>query len=336
LRPTTAERRGGAGPAIAIITDLDGCLLDARRYGFAPARATLRRLRDLRIPLVICTSKTRAEVRALFAELGSRHLAVIEDGGGVLVPPGMAARAPLPRARRTRDGRLVALAPPYRRVREAFPGLSRRTGGAVRGFGDLDDAGVAAVTGLSRAAARRARRREFDEPFFFVRGERRHLAVAEREARARGLVVSRGGRFYHLHGRTDKGRAARLVRRILERELGPTVLIALGDSALDAPFLVEAERPIIVPRPDGRPDPRLRRLVPGARLAPAPGPAGWARAVAAALREPAGAVPRGARSRPGPRGRSRRAGARAPSARDPARHTRRPGRPPGPRSRTRS
>jgi predicted mannosyl-3-phosphoglycerate phosphatase (HAD superfamily) len=138
LRPTTAER----GPAIAVITDLDGCLLDARRYGFAPARATLRRLRRLGVPVVLCTSKTRAEVRALFAALGSRHLAVVEDGGGVLVPPGAAAHTRLSPARRTRDGRLVALAAPYVRVREAFVALRRRTGAPVRGFGDLSDAGV--------------------------------------------------------------------------------------------------------------------------------------------------------------------------------------------------
>ena len=270
---------------LAIVTDLDGCLLDPRTYGLAPARPTLRLLRRLGIPLVLCTSKTRAEVRALFAALGSRHLAIVEDGAAIVVPPGVAPRIRLPGARRTRDGRVVALAPPYRIVRRVFRAIRRVTGGAAVGLGDLRLAEVAALTGLPPAAARRAARREHDEPFV-VRGDsERWTAVARRVARSSGLVVTRGRRFFHLHGPTDKGRATALVRRILEERCGPLTIVAVGDSPLDAAFLRHAEVPIIVPRPDGRADPDLLRLVPGARIAPAPGPTGWARAVDAVLRE---------------------------------------------------
>jgi len=69
-------------------------------------------LRRRGIPLVLCTSKTRAEVAALWAELGSEHLAVIEDGAGLLVPSGLLPRVPLSTARRTAHGRLVPLTVP--------------------------------------------------------------------------------------------------------------------------------------------------------------------------------------------------------------------------------
>lgn len=281
---TTAERRAHRPRAVAVITDLDGCLLDARTYGIAPARAALRLLRRRGVPLVLCTSKTLAEVRALFRTLGGCHLCVVEDGGGLFVPAGLAPTVRLAAARRRRDGRLVPLAVSYPAVRRAFALLRHRTRGAVRGFGDCSVAEVAALTGLAPAAAGQARRREFDEPFVFEREESRFRDLVRRTAAARGMEVTRGGRFYHLHGRTDKGRATRLARLILEQLHGPVVLVALGDSALDAPMLIEAEVPVVVPRPDGRADPALRRRVPGARVAPAPGPAGWARAVTSALR----------------------------------------------------
>lgn len=281
---TTAERRAHRLRAVAVITDLDGCLLDAHTYDIGPARAALRLLRRRGVPLVLCTSKTLAEVRALFRTLGGLHLSVVEDGGGLFVPAGLAPTVRLGAARRRRDGRLVPLAVSYPAVRRAFALLRRRTRGAVRGFGDCSVQEVAALTGLAPAAAGRARRREFDEPFVFEREESRFRDLVRRTAAARGMEVTRGGRFYHLHGRTDKGRATRLARLILEQLHGPVVLVALGDSALDAPMLIEAELPVIVPRPDGRADPALRRRVPGARMAPAPGPAGWACAVTTALR----------------------------------------------------
>jgi mannosyl-3-phosphoglycerate phosphatase len=283
-RPTTAELPRG-DPRLIVVTDLDGCLLDARTYDLAPARRTLRRLRHDGVPLVLCTSKTRAEIRHLFAALGAPHIAVIEDGAAILFPPRTAPGVRLPSARRTRDGRLLSLAPPYAVVRGALRMLRRHTRGATIGFGDLTAREIAALTGLPPAAAARAARREFDEPFVFRDGERHWAPVARRTARRLGLVVTRGGRFHHLHGPTDKGRAARLVRSVLEGRHGSLIVMALGDSPLDAAFLRDADLPVIVPRPDGRPDPELRRLLPRARVASAPGPRGWARAVESVLRE---------------------------------------------------
>lgn len=270
------------GPGrLAVVSDLDGCLLDADTYALTPARSTLRRLRRADIPLALCTSKTRAEVVALWRRFGGRHVAVLEDGGGILVPPRV-LRAPLPGARRTADGRLLPLGPPYARVRAALRDLGAADRPMVSGFGDMSPEEIQRETGLDAASARRAARREFDEPLR-LHGGPRIFAAVRRAAARHGLILTRGGRFVHLHGRFDKGLATRRLRRLLEREHGPLHLIALGDSPLDAPMLRAADVAIIIPHPDGRADPTLRRLVPRARVAPAAGPSGWALAVNALL-----------------------------------------------------
>lgn len=268
---------------MAVVTDLDGCLLDHRTYRAGPARRVLRGLRQRGVPVVLSTSKTRAELAALTRELGGRYPAIIEDGGGIFVPAGAMSRAHLAGARRTRDGRLISLAPGYATIRRAFTSLNQWSGGGAVGFGDMTAAEVARATGLSVADARRARRREFDEPFHFPGAAARNARTFANLIDARRFRISRGGRFWHMHGRTDKGHAMRLVRRILERVHGPLAIVALGDSALDAPMLREAELPIIIPHSRGAPDAALRRLVRRARIAPAPGPSGWARAVRQAL-----------------------------------------------------
>lgn len=268
-----------------MVTDVDGCLLDHGSYRAGPARPVLRRLRRLRVPVVLCTSKTRLELRALRRELTGPHLAIVEDGAGILIPPGIAPTLRLPSARRVRDGRLIPLAPEYARIRRVFAALRRAIGGAVIGFGDMTAAEVGRATGLAPRAARLARRREFDEPFLFVSDGRRHARAIARHAERHGLVVTRGGRFWHLHGPTDKGRATRHALELLQRVHGVLAVIALGDSPLDAPMLREADVPIIIPGPGGSADPQLRRRIPRARVALATGPAGWARAVTRALRE---------------------------------------------------
>ena len=54
-----------------IFTDLDGTLLDARTYSWAGAEPALAEIERRRIPLILVTSKTRAEVEPLRRKLSS-------------------------------------------------------------------------------------------------------------------------------------------------------------------------------------------------------------------------------------------------------------------------
>ncbi len=251
-----------SGPAW-FATDLDGTLLDALDYSWEAARPALDALRERGLPLALCSSKTRAEMEPLARRLPTRGPLVVENGGAIV------------------DGGVVrALGPPRRRLVAALAEIARETGAGLRGFGSLSAAEVAALTGLPQEGARRALEREYDEPFL-LESPALGPAVAS-AAERRGLRVSEGGRFLHLTGATDKGVA--LGAWLAERSLASADGIALGDAPNDAPLLHCAARPILVPRGDGRVDPRLRAAFPDAERAPAPGPAGWNVAVLAVLR----------------------------------------------------
>ncbi len=101
-------------------------------------------------------------------------------------------------------------------------------------------------------------------------------AAAER----RGLRVTWGGRFHHLTGPADKGRA---VRQLLALHAGPVSSVALGDSPNDLTMLEAVDRPVLVPRPDGSVAEVLAQALPLAERAPGPGPRGWNEAVLAVL-----------------------------------------------------
>jgi len=49
-------------PQILIFTDLDGTLLDDQTYDFSPARPALKIIHSRKIPLILVSSKTRAEI----------------------------------------------------------------------------------------------------------------------------------------------------------------------------------------------------------------------------------------------------------------------------------
>jgi mannosyl-3-phosphoglycerate phosphatase len=60
--------------------------------------------------------------------------------------------------------------------------------------------------------------------------------------------------------------------------------IGLGDAPNDLALLAAVQQPIVIPRPDGTADPALAEALPGAQVAPRPGPAGWNQAVLSVLR----------------------------------------------------
>lgn len=266
---------------LLVATDLDGCLLDEETYSYDEAREALNTLSVLRIPLILISSKTRAEMIPLHRTLGLDAPLVVENGGAILIPEGYFPQPP-ERASLNAPYWTVVLGTPRVRLLAALKAIASQTGASLRSFAALGRDEVAARTGLSHAAAGLALAREYDEPFLLDDEDQAQAVV--HAARDRGLNVTRGGRFWHLTGNTDKGEALRVLLSLHDDQGRRFSTVGLGDSPNDLELLRAVQRPIIVPRPGGSPDPSLAAALPAAELAPAPGPRGWNAAVLAVLR----------------------------------------------------
>ena len=262
-----------------VFTDLDGTLLDATTFSFEPAQAALRLLRTRGIPLVLVSSKTRAEMEPIHRALDCRDPFIVENGGGVFVPSGY-FQFSLDGAGERGGFHVVEFGSPYAVLRRALTDIHATLGGGVRGFGDMSADEIAALTGLSCAEARLAMQREYDEPFV-LEGPPRLLEEVKRLVQARGLRCVSGGRFHHLMGPSDKGRACRYLidcyRRHFPARSQPLATVALGNSQNDLPMLAAVDRPILLKRPDGSYDPAVD--LPHLTRAPGIGPAGWNQAI---------------------------------------------------------
>jgi mannosyl-3-phosphoglycerate phosphatase len=257
-----------------IFTDLDGTLLNEEDYSLADAMPALARIERLGIPLIIATSKTRAEVEALQRELGMNSPFITENGGGIFLPTADRDVAIANGAQRSENGAFFALGVPYAQIRsflKALPAPLR-----VRGFGDMAAREVAEISGLTLEQAALSKQREFTEPFLVE--DAAILPSLEEKAVQAGLQVVRGGRFHHLIGAgQDKGRAVRIVRETFAARDGwPSIAVGLGDSENDLALLAAVDIPVLIPRPQGS-SPEIR--LPGLVRATEPGSRGWNSAV---------------------------------------------------------
>jgi mannosyl-3-phosphoglycerate phosphatase len=268
-------------PGLLVATDLDGCLLDETTYAYDAARPALAALAARRIPLVLASSKTRAEMQPLWRALGLVSPLIVENGGALLLPEGLPPHPP--QGAELRDGFWsIVLGTSRQELVRALEEIAGAVGARARSFASLSPPEVEALTGLSAPAAVLALEREYDEPFL-LDDERAGAAIAE-AAQTRRLRVTRGGRFWHLTGETDKGRALRVLLHLHNAEGRSFTTIGLGDSSNDLPLLQAVDRPIVMPRPQGALDPAVVRALPNAERAPAPGPTGWNAAVLSVLK----------------------------------------------------
>jgi mannosyl-3-phosphoglycerate phosphatase len=263
-----------------LFTDLDGTLLDHATYRWTRARGALAILRRRAYPLVIVTSKTRAEVMPLLRQLGRKDPFVVENGGAIYFPAGyfgFRIRGSVPAAR---GWRRYALGTPRDRLVRALAGAARDARLRVRGFFQMSPREVARRAGMEMASARRAQQREFDEPFLILDDGTTAWRKLCREIGRRGLVATRGSRFFHILGKNDKGAAVRLLLEWFRRMKGPEVrAVGLGDSPNDIALLRAVDVPILVARPGGHYDKETLTAVPRTRRAGGIGPDGWNRAV---------------------------------------------------------
>ncbi len=244
-----------------IITDLDGTLLDHRTYSFHAAEPALAELKRLAIPLILCTSKTRAETEQWQNVLNIRHPFIVENGGALCIPPSyFSFNAPT----------AIPIGAPYAELTATLREASRASDCRVRGFNDMSVAEVAAECGLPVADAALAKQREFDEPFLVIDPGRQNSLLAAIESLGRRWT--RGGRFFHITGDSDKARAVRLLIGLFEREAGRVETLGLGDGPNDASFLNAVDHAVLIRSPHL---PALQALAPGGIATQAEGPQGW-------------------------------------------------------------
>jgi len=254
-----------------IITDLDGTLLDPVTYSFEEALPALDMIRKLGVPLVFCSSKTRAELEVYRKRLRNAHPFISENGGGIFIPPGYFSKPVA--ATEIAGYQVITLGEPYADIRRRFARLREQMQANVRGFADMSIEEMRGLTGLTQEEAVLAQQRDFEEPFVFEGAEdQRFLQAIE----AAGLCWTQG-RMFHIMGRHDKGRAASMLLDIYRQQYGSVVSMGLGDGLNDLPLLEAVDRPVLVRHEDGSFDARI--VVAGLVKTKAPGPAGWNEAV---------------------------------------------------------
>ena len=254
--------------SIVIFSDLDGTLLSSKDYSWKDAEEAIEICKKIEIPIVLVSSKTRAEIELIRREMGLSDPFVSENGGAIFIEAEEGIDPPKGAAL---DGKYfrLELGRPYSRLVETLKRIRDELGWNIKGFSDMTIEEISYLTGLDLSSAYLASLREYDEPFIIL-DKVEDISPLLEKAKEEGLKVFRGGRFYHIQGRNDKGKAVEILKDWYRKRKGSIISIALGDSPNDFPMLEKADYPVLILS-----DKNYSLSMPNLKVSRYKGPKGW-------------------------------------------------------------
>ncbi len=250
-----------------ISTDLDGTLLDHATYSTEEALPAISRCQEYEIPIIFNTSKNQTEAAELQRYLGIEDPMIVENGSALVS------------LRREQGDVIFGVA--RSELLDFLDDYQAKAGKLLSNLEQWSLAEIIERTGLKAKAAAQMQEKRYSEPFVW-QGTQQQLQAFEDAVVDADYSLSRGGRFFHLQGHTDKSKPLQYLQEdmsILFDDNREACLICLGDSYNDVAMLSVADIAVWINSADPPPEACDRSTAEHVLLTKATGPRGWSEAL---------------------------------------------------------
>lgn len=224
-----------------IFTDLDGTLMDHYTYKSTEALPLLKQLKQANIPVILTTSKTFSEVIEIQNNLAINAPLIIENGAAVLLPKRIFNVQPK-NTKEENEYWIKSFCFSRQHWLDVIDNSPAHFKEHYQGFSTISVKALAEITGLNEADAARAKDRQYGEPIHWV-GDEKNKAEFIQYLEHKGATILHGGRFFHVSGKSDKGKALQWLTNCYQQvfNFNKVTTVALGDGKNDIAMLDAAD-----------------------------------------------------------------------------------------------
>ncbi len=218
-----------------VVSDVDGTLMD-HSYDLTPAKETIKTLQKLSIPVILCTSKTAAEVKVIRKELNLTDPYIVENGAAIYGESLVKV-----------NGKII-LGKKYEFLEGILNFISEEIDYNLVPLNNLTDQEATKLTGLKGNSLNLMRDRHWSLPFLnppsFL--EKKINTCCKKLK----VDVFKGNRMSHLLSiNSNKGKAINALKEY--SNIQNIQIIGLGDSPNDLPLLLNSDIRVVIPGIDG-------------------------------------------------------------------------------------
>ncbi len=223
--------------ALVAFADVESILPDAGPAMLVKALETCDALVRCRVPLVLCSGRTRAQLERVRRALAVYHPFVTEHGAAVFVPIGYFPER-VPAARDVSGFDVIEFVRPYAETVDSLRRTASQLQIDLAGFHDMSVEEVAGVFGLSMLDARLAKLREYTEPFRILGDDDRARERLFRALRGEGIACARGEPYHCAGVPANRQAALAMIQEVYERAYRrPVLMTDLATAATHLPTL---------------------------------------------------------------------------------------------------
>ena len=218
-----------------VVSDVDGTLMD-HSYDLTPAKGTIKSLQELSIPIILCTSKTAAEVKVIRKELNLTDPYIVENGAAIYGE-----------SLKKVNGEII-LGEKYETLENILATISNEINYDLIPLNNISDQEATELTGLKGHSLELMRDRHWSMPFLNppVTKQDEINIISKRF----NVEIFKGNRMSHMLSiKSNKGKAINALKKYSNN---PSIkIIGLGDSPNDLPLLLNSDYKIVIPGPKG-------------------------------------------------------------------------------------
>lgn len=196
-----------------LFSDLDGTLLDQDSYSFDQAKKGLSILKESKIPLIFCSSKTRSEIEYWRKQLDNTDPFISENGGGIFIPKDYFS-FPFLYTKKKEQYFVIEFGPEIERLVRIFKKLKKKYD--IKSFIDMPLEEIAQDIHANRTQANLSKKREYDIPFKILNLNEKDKIL--NNIKKYNLNYTKGGRYFHLLGENSKGGAVKTLIYLYKKE----------------------------------------------------------------------------------------------------------------------
>ena len=227
--------------SIWVVTDVDGTLMD-HDYDLTPAKETIKLLQELSIPVILCTSKTAAEVKVIRSQLNLNDPYIVENGAAIYGEGLIKV-----------NGKII-LGKKYEVLENILESISKEINYHLQPLNNISDNEATELTGLKGHSLNLMRDRHWSMPFLNPPDSlEEQITTCCKKFK---VEIFKGNRMSHLLSiNSNKGKAIQELKKYVNN---PNIkIVGLGDSPNDLPLLLNSDFKIVIPSPSG---PNLKLL----------------------------------------------------------------------------
>jgi mannosyl-3-phosphoglycerate phosphatase len=234
-----------------IFTDIDGTLIESVPTNYDLSLNIVTEVKKMKIPLILCSSKTRLEQNRIRKLLGLKDPYIVENGGAIIIPNNYFSRSLNEKSKIEVNDEVIGLGLASQQIKIKLNEIRDRLHLSFKGVSDLSLNEISKITGLNANTLKGIKKREYGETILVI--DQKEKIILCNEVEKFGLRVIHGGRFFDVTGGNDKGTAMKVLVDLFKKHCNNNITtFAIGDSRNDEPMFEIADFPMLVKNQKGK------------------------------------------------------------------------------------